>query len=120
LIAALPNVEPSDGGLVTSAVDAVDGITQPLSQEIEPIDMLMGELHNAAAEIDNMLEGVTDGILGGADTLESALQGAGGAGGLPEIPEGDLLGTLSTGISSGADALGEQLGGGLPTDGLPS
>lgn len=120
LIAALPNVEPSDGGLVTSAVDAVDGVTQPLSQEIEPIDMLMGELHNAAAEIDNMLEGVTDGILGGADTLESALQGAGGAGGLPEIPEGDLLGTLSTGISSGADALGEQLGGGLPTDGLPS
>ena len=41
---------------------------------------------------------------------------------LPEIPEGDLLGTLSSGISSGADALGGELGGlpGLPTDGLPS
>ena len=119
LIAALPNIDPTDGGLVTSVVDTVDGITQPLSQEIEPVDMLMTELHNAAVEIDNLLEGAVEGILGGADTLESALQGAGGTGGLPEIPEGDLLGTLSTGISSGADALGEQLGGsGLPTDGL--
>lgn len=120
LIAALPNIDPTDGGLVTSVVDTVDGITQPLSQEIEPVDMLMGELHDAAVEIDNLLEGAVEGILGGADTLESALQGAGGTGGLPEIPEGDLLGTLSTGISSGADALGDQLGGsGLPTDGLP-
>lgn len=119
LIAALPNIDPTDGGLVTSVVDTVDGITQPLSQEVEPVDMLMSELHNAAVEIDNLLEGAVEGILGGADTLESALQGAGGTGGLPEIPEGDLLGTLSTGISSGADALGEQLGGsGLPTDGL--
>jgi hypothetical protein len=119
LIAALPNIDPTDGGLVTSVVDTVDGITQPLSQEAEPVDMLMSELHNAAVEIDNLLEGAVEGILGGADTLESALQGAGGTGGLPEIPEGDLLGTLSTGISSGADALGEQLGGsGLPTDGL--
>lgn len=119
LIAALPNIDPTDGGLVTSVVDTVDGITQPLSQEIEPVDMLMTELHNAAVEIDNLLEGAVEGILGGADTLESALQSAGGTGGLPEIPEGDLLGTLSTGISSGADALGEQLGGsGLPTDGL--
>ena len=119
LISALPNVDPTDGGLVTSVVDTVDGITQPLSQEIEPVDMLMTELHNAAVEIDNLLEGAAEGILGGADTLESALQGAGSTGGLPEIPEGDLLGTLSTGISSGADALGEQLGGsGLPTDGL--
>jgi hypothetical protein len=120
LIAALPNIDPTDGGLVTSVVDTVDGITQPLSQEIEPVDMLMGELHDAAVEIDNLLEGAVEGILGGADTLESALQGAGGTGGLPEIPEGDLLGTLSTGISSGADVLGDQLGGsGLPTDGLP-
>jgi len=119
LIAALPNIDPTDGGLVTSVVDTVDGITQPLSQEVEPVDMLMSELHNAAVEIDNLLEGAVEGILGGADTLETALQGAGGTGGLPEIPEGDLLGTLSTGISSGADALGEQLGGGgLPTDGL--
>lgn len=119
LISALPNVDPTDGGLVTSVVDTVDGITQPLSQEIEPVDMLMTELHNAAVEIDNLLEGAAEGILGGADTLESALQGAGSTGGLPEIPEGDLLGTLSTGISSGADALGEQLGGsGLPTDSL--
>lgn len=119
LIAALPNVDPTDGGLVTSVVDTVDGITQPLSQEIEPVDMLMGELRDAAVEIDNLLEGVVDGILGGADTLQSALQGAGGTGGLPEIPEGDLLGTLSTGISSGADALGGQLGGSaLPTDSL--
>ena len=120
LIAALPNIDPTDSGLVTSVVDTVDGITQPLSQEIEPVDMLMGELHDAAVEIDNLLEGAVEGILGGADTLESALQGAGGTGGLPEIPEGDLLGTLSTGISSGADVLGDQLGGsGLPTDGLP-
>ena len=120
LIAALPNIDPTDGGLVTSVVDTVDGITQPLSQEIEPVDMLMGELHDAAVEIDNLLEGAVEGILGGADTLESALQGASGTGGLPEIPEGDLLGTLSTGISSGADVLGDQLGGsGLPTDGLP-
>lgn len=75
LIAALPNVEPTDGGLLTSVVDTVDGITQPLSQEAEPVEMLMGELHDAAVEIDT------------------------------------LLGTLSNGISSGANAQGEQLGG---------
>ena len=120
LIAALPNIDPTDGGLVTSVVDTVDGITQPLSEAIEPVDLLMGGLRDVAVEVDNLLEGAVEGILGGADTLESALQGAGGTGGLPEIPEGDLLGTLSTGISSGADALGDQLGGsGLPTDGLP-
>jgi hypothetical protein len=64
---------------------------------------------------------LVDGILGGADSLQAAFDGFGGAG-LPEIPEGDLLGTLSTGISSGADALGGQLGGlpGLSIDGLPS
>ncbi|WP_341709569.1 hypothetical protein [Limnobacter sp.] len=152
LISALPNVDPTDGGLVTSVVDAADGITQPISEQVEPYDQLLQGLRDVAVEIDNVLEGVlsqmgtevpnldsldggtpalpaeveggladlVDGILGGADTLQSALQGAGGSG-LPEIPEGDLLGTLSSGISSGADALGGELGGlpGLPTDGLP-
>ena len=152
LISALPNVDPTDGGLVTSVVDVADGITQPISEQVEPYDQLLQGLRDVAVEIDNVLEGVlsqmgtevpnldsldggtpalpaeveggladlVDGILGGADTLQSALQGAGGSG-LPEIPEGDLLGTLSSGISSGADALGGELGGlpGLPTDGLP-
>ncbi len=152
LISALPNVDPTDGGLVTSVVDVADGITQPISEQVEPYDQLLQGLRDVAVEIDNALEGVlsqmgtevpnldsldggtpalpaevegaladlVDGILGGADTLQSALQGAGGSG-LPEIPEGDLLGTLSSGISSGADALGGELGGlpGLPTDGLP-
>lgn len=152
LISALPSVDPTDGGLVTSVVDVADGITQPISEQVEPYDQLLQGLRDVAVEIDNVLEGVlsqmgtevpnldsldggtpalpaeveggladlVDGILGGADTLQSALQGAGGSG-LPEIPEGDLLGTLSSGISSGADALGGELGGlpGLPTDGLP-
>ena len=152
LISALPNVDPTDGGLVTSVVDLVDGVTQPISEQVEPYDQLLQGLRDVAVEIDNVLEGalsqmgtevpnldsldggtpalpaeveggladLVDGILGGADTLQSALQGAGGSG-LPEIPEGDLLGTLSSGISSGADALGGELGGlpGLPTDGLP-
>ena len=152
LISALPNVDPTDGGLVTSVVDLADGITQPISEQVDPYDQLLQGLRDVAVEIDNVLEGVlsqmgtevpnldslgggtpalpaeveggladlVDGILGGADTLQSALQGAGGSG-LPEIPEGDLLGTLSSGISSGADALGGELGGlpGLPTDGLP-
>ncbi len=152
LISALPNVDPTDGGLVTSVVDVADGITQPISEQVEPYDQLLQGLRDVAVEIDNVLEGVlsqmgtevpnldsldggtpalpaeveggladlVDGILGGADTLQSALQGAGGSS-LPEIPEGDLLGTLSSGISSGADALGGELGGlpGLPTDGLP-
>jgi hypothetical protein len=152
LISALPNVDPTDGGLVTSVVDLVDGVTQPISEQVEPYDQLLQGLRDVAVEIDNVLEGalsqmgtevpnldsldggtpalpaeveggladLVDGILGGADTLQSALQGAGGSG-LPEIPEGDLLGTLSSGISSGADALGSELGGlpGLPTDGLP-
>ncbi|WP_138518020.1 hypothetical protein [Limnobacter alexandrii] len=153
LISALPNVDPTDGGLVTSVVDLADGITQPISEQVEPYDQLLQGLRDVAVEIDNVLDGVlsqvttevpnleglgdgtpalpaeveggladlVDGILGGADTLQSALEGAGGSG-LPEIPEGDLLGTLSSGISSGADALGGELGGlpGLPTDGLPS
>ena len=152
LISALPNVDPTDGGLVTSVVDLADGVTQPISEQVEPYDQLLQGLRDVAVEIDNVLEGalsqmgtevpnldsldggtpalpaeveggladLVDGILGGADTLQSALQGAGGSG-LPEIPEGDLLGTLSSGISSGADALGGELGGlpGLPTDGLP-
>jgi len=152
LISALPNVDPTDGGLVTSVVDLADGVTQPISEQVEPYDQLLQGLRDVAVEIDNVLEGalsqmgtevpnldsldggtpalpaeveggladLVDGILGGADTLQSALQGAGGSG-LPEIPEGDLLGTLSSGISSGADALGSELGGlpGLPTDGLP-
>lgn len=149
LISALPNVDPTDGGLVTSVVDLADDITQPISEQVEPYDQLLQGLRDVAVEIDNVLEGVlsqmgteipnldslgggtaalpaeveggladlVDGILGGADTLQSALQGAGGSG-LPEIPEGDLLGTLSSGISSGADALGGELPG-LPTDGLP-
>jgi hypothetical protein len=153
LISALPNVDPTDGGLVTSVVDLADGITQPISEQVEPYDQLLQGLRDVAVEIDNVLEStlsqmstevpnlgslgsdtpalpaeveggladLVDGILGGADTLQSALEGAGGSG-LPEIPEGDLLGTLSSGISSGADALGGELGGlpGLPTDGLPS
>jgi hypothetical protein len=164
LVAALPNVNPGDGGLVSSVVDLADDITQPLSQQIEPVDQLMDGLQTVAGEVDNVLDGIlsqittevpnldggefaqpsspidalpaeltnalpaeiegglntlVDGILGGADTLQTALEGAGSGSGLPEIPEGDLLGTLSSGISSGADALGEQLGGGsLPTDGL--
>jgi hypothetical protein len=154
LIAALPNVDPTDGGLVTSVVDLADGITQPISEQVESYDQLLQGLRDVAVEIDNLLEGtlsqmstevpnldsldslgdgapslpadvegglvdLVDGILGGADTLQSTLEGAGGSG-LPEISEGDLLGTVSSGISSGADALGEQLGGGLPTDGLPT
>ena len=153
LISALPNVDPTDGGLVTSVVDLADGITQPISEQVDPYDQLLQGLRDVAVEIDNVLEGVlsqmgtevpnldslgggtpalpaeveggladlVDGILGGADTLQSALEGAGSGSGLPEIPEGDLLGTLSSGISSGADALGGELGGlpGLPTDGLP-
>jgi hypothetical protein len=153
LISALPNVDPADGGLVTSVVDLADGITQPISEQVEPYDQLLQGLRDAAVEIDNVLDGVlsqvttevpnvdglgdsspalpaevesgladlVDGILGGADTLQNALEGGGGSG-LPEVPEGDLLGTLSSGISSGADALGGELGGlpGLPTDGLPS
>ncbi|MAZ09512.1 hypothetical protein [Limnobacter sp. UBA3528] len=153
LISALPNVDPTDGGLVTSVVDLADGITQPISEQVEPYDQLLQGLRDVAVEIDNVLEStlsqmstevpnlnslggdtpalpaeveggladLVDGILGGADTLQSALEGAGSGSGLPEIPEGDLLGTLSSGISSGADALGGELGGlpGLPTDGLP-
>jgi len=177
LIAALPNVDLADGGLVTSVVDLVDGITQPLSQQIEPVDQLVDGLRTVAVEVDNVLDGIlsqitteipdlqslssgfeaslptdltsalpaeltsalpaeiasalpaeldgglaelVDGILGGPDTLQAALEQFEGSG-LPAIPEGDLLGTLSTGISSGADALGGQLGGlpGLSIDGLP-
>lgn len=165
LISALPNVDPTEGGLVSSVVDLADDITQPLSQEIEPVDQVMDGLQTVAGEVDNVLDGIlsqistevpnmdsgdlalpgdpadalpteltdalptevegglnslVDGILGGADTLQSTLEGAGNSSGLPEIPEGDLLGTVSSGISSGADALGGELGGlpTLPTDGL--
>jgi len=124
LIAALPNLALEDGGLLTSVVDLVDGITQPLSQQIEPVDQLVDGLRTVAVEVDNIIDGglaeLIDGILGGPDTLQAALEQFEGSG-LPAIPEGDLLGTLSTGISSGADALGGQLGGlqGLTIDGLP-
>lgn len=119
LIAALPNADLTDGGLVSSVVDLADDLTQPLSQQVEPVDQLMDGLQAVAAEVDGGLNNLVDGILGGADTLQTALEGAGGGAGFPDIPEGDLLGTLSTGISSGADALGEQLGGGAqPPDGL--
>lgn len=119
LIAALPNADLTDGGLVSSVVDLADDLTQPLSQQVEPVDQLMDGLQAVAAEVDGGLNTLVDGILGGADTLQTALEGAGGGAGFSDIPEGDLLGTLSTGISSGADALGEQLGGGAqPPDGL--
>lgn len=176
LISGLPNLDPTDGGLVSSVVNLVDDVTQPLSQQIEPVDQIMDGLQVVGAEVDNVIDGLlsqittkvpnlgdselpslgdfnadglpaqigdiagevsnilntepalpseggladlVDGLLGGADTLQAALQGAGGQG-LPQIPEGDLLGTLSSGISSAADGLGGQLGGlpGLPSDGL--
>ena len=172
LLEALPNVDPTGGGLVTSVVDLADDITQPLSQQLEPVDMLMDGLHDVAVQVDSVLDGLlsqittevpnldsaefalpsgfpsdltdalptelssalpidalpteiegglaslVDGILGGADTLQATLNGAASESGLPDLPEGDLLGTVSNSISSGADALGDALGGGLPTDGL--
>lgn len=167
LQAALPDVNLADGGLVTSVVDTVAGVIQPVSQEVAPVGQLVDGLRELAVQVDSGLEGLlgpitseipapdglagsglptglpsglpaelppeltsalppevqggldmlTDGILGGVDTLQTALQGAGSGSGLPEIPEGDLLGTLSSGISSGADALGGALPN-LPTDGL--
>ncbi|MBU0543114.1 MAG: hypothetical protein KKC58_12070 [Gammaproteobacteria bacterium] len=106
LISALPNVDPTDGGLVTSVVDLADGVTQPISEQVEPYDQLLQGLRDVAVEIDNVLEGalsqmgtevpnldsldggtpalpaeveggladLVDGILGGADTLQSALR----------------------------------------------
>ncbi|MCQ8897579.1 hypothetical protein NQT62_14145 [Limnobacter humi] len=56
------------------------------------------------------LAGQVEGLLGGADTLTNALQGASspaGGGG------GEIINTVTSGISSGADALGHS---GLPID----
>ena len=92
-----------------------------VTTEVPDVDGLGDSSPALPAEVESGLADLVDGILGGADTLQNALEGGGGSG-LPEVPEGDLLGTLSSGISSGADALGGELGGlpGLPTDGLPS
>ncbi|HEX4842296.1 MAG TPA: hypothetical protein VFV57_01380 [Limnobacter sp.] len=118
-----------DGGLVSSVVDLADAAATPLSSQIEPLDTAIDQLHPVAAEIDAVIDDALDGlgadpaegILGGVDTLQNALANAGGTESGLALPEGDLLGTVSSGIASGADALGDKLGGSgaLPTD-LPS
>jgi hypothetical protein len=106
LLAAMPNVDPTEGGLVSSAVDLADDITQPISQQVEPYDQLMEELKDAAAEIDTALDSMLSQITTEVPSTD--------------IAEGDLLGTLSTGISSTADSLGSGSGSLLvdPTSGL--
>ena len=101
--------------------NVLESTLSQMSTEVPNLNSLGGDTPALPAEVEGGLADLVDGILGGADTLQSALEGAGSGSGLPEIPEGDLLGTLSSGISSGADALGGELGGlpGLPTDGLP-
>ncbi|MDP3188147.1 hypothetical protein [Limnobacter sp.] len=97
LIAAMPNVDPTEGGLVSSIVDLADDITQPISQQVEPYDQLMEELKDAAAEIDTALDSMLSQVTTEVPSTD--------------IPEGDLLGTLSTGISSTADSLGGESAG---------
>jgi hypothetical protein len=101
LLAAMPNVDPTEGGLVSSAVDLADDITQPISQQVEPYDQLMEELKDAAAEIDTALDSMLSQITTEVPSTD--------------IAEGDLLGTLSTGISSTADSLGGESAS-LPVD----
>ena len=101
LIAAMPNVDPTEGGLVSSIVDLADDITQPISQQVEPYDQLMAELKEAAAEIDTTLDSMLSQVTTEVPSTD--------------IAEGDLLGTLSTGISSTADSLGGESGS-LPVD----
>lgn len=69
-----------------------DGTTQPISQQVDPYDQLMEELKDAAAEIDTALDSMLSQITTEVPSTN--------------IPESDLLGTLSTGISSTADSLG--------------
>ncbi|HEX4916305.1 MAG TPA: hypothetical protein VFV43_00250 [Limnobacter sp.] len=123
-----------DGGLVSGVVDIADTTATPVTSQIEPLDSAIDQLHPVASDIDGVIDDALDGlesafensplaegILGGADTLENTLANTGsGESGL-SLPEGDLLGTLSSGIASGADALADKLGGSgaLPTD-LPS
>ncbi|WP_370262692.1 hypothetical protein [Limnobacter sp.] len=134
-------------GLVSAVVDVADAAATPVTNQVEPLGEVIDQLHPVASEVDAAIDGVltslesalgsspvgeaspggepsladlAEGILGGADTLQNALNGAGGGGGGADMPEGDLIGTVSSGISSGADALADQAGGaGLPTD-VPS
>ncbi len=55
------------------------------------------------------------GILGGADTLQNALESAASEA-LGDMPEGDLAGTITSGISSVADGAGAAGVPTLPTD----
>lgn len=101
LIAAMPNADPTEGGLISSVVDVADDITQPISQQLELYDLLMEELKEAAAEIDTALDNMLSQVTTEVPSTD--------------IAEGDLLGTLSTGISSTADSLGGESAS-LPVD----
>lgn len=130
----------ADAGLVTTAVNLAEQLASPLVQQAEPLGEVFNQLDPVAAGVDNLIDDVVDtvadglggllnnpgaegleGILGGADTLQAALnQATGGAGSLPETPLDGALGQVTAGISSVADALGGAGGGlpALPTDGL--
>ena len=136
LIQATPNV--GEGGLVTGLVSEADGMATPLTEQVEPLDMAFNALQEAAPQVDAAigdlagqiqagveggLEGMpmgeggaeAGGILGGADTLQNALEGA--ASQVPgDMPEGDLTGTVTSGISSVADGAGAAGVPTLPTD----
>ena len=99
LISALPNVDPTDGGLVTSVVDVADGITQPISEQVEPYDQLLQGLRDVAVEIDNVLEGVLSQMGTEVPNLDSL---DGGTPALPAEVEGGLA-DLVDGILGGAD-----------------
>ncbi len=108
-----------------------DGVQQVVNTELSLNDLIQAtpnvteggleaEIQNA---IENGLEGAPmgegdaeeGGILGGADTLQNALEGA--ASQAPgDLPEGDLTGTVTSGISSVADGASSAGVPTLPTD----
>jgi len=114
--------------VVQQLIEGIEGtpLGEPLSPALEGLQQTADtelSLNDVIQAIPNVEEGVpmgegeaeVGGLLGGADTLQNALESA--ASQAPgDMPEGDLTGTITSGISSVADGAGAAGVPTLPTD----
>lgn len=98
----------SGEGLVTTVVDTVGDVIEPVTAQVEPLATVVDTLHDTAVTVDSLLAdtlGAVEGVFGGADILGA------GAGGLSP----DSLSLESLSLESIPQTLEEATGGLLGT-----
>ncbi|MDH4395312.1 MAG: hypothetical protein QE278_06515 [Limnobacter sp.] len=100
-------------GLVTTVVDTVGEVIEPVTAQVEPLATVVDTLHNTAVTVDSVLAetlGSVENLLGGADIL-----GAGAGGLSPDSLSPDSLSPESLSLDAIPQTLEEATGGLLGT-----